>query len=209
MGSGAGGNSSAHYATPIDALYDPIEQVTLIDLGLKGGVTPSQGYHPCTPFKKVKSKPWQSIVANYPTLAAADYDKIHAIQQSHDGLYFDVVAPHFTLVLPVFTVDETTFINHVEQIGQTIPSLDFVIRCATLGDDTFSDYTHVLLLPDEAYSYLVKLPDRPYTSILAPKLRLDIPFIRHIGIANDRAPQISKTIVDDHPPTKCTPPMAA
>jgi hypothetical protein len=42
----------------------------------------------------------------------------------------------------------------------------------------------------------VRLHDRFYTGILASELRLDIPFIPHIGIANDLDPQVCKTIVD-------------
>jgi 2'-5' RNA ligase len=137
------------------------------------------------------------LVVNYPTLAAADLEKIQSVRRHHDVLYGDVVAPHFTLVFPVFNLDEKSFIDHVKQVTQSIPAFDFVIRCATLGDDAFSDYTHVFLVPDEGHSRIVRLHDQLYTGILVPELRLDIPFIPHIGIANNRDPQVCKTVVDD------------
>lgn len=75
------------------------------------------------------------LVVNYPTLSAEDLEKIQSVREQHDILYRDVVAPHFTLVFPVFDCDETSFIAHVEQVARSIPSFDFVIRCAVLGDD--------------------------------------------------------------------------
>jgi hypothetical protein len=136
------------------------------------------------------------LVVNYPALSAEELEKIQSVRRQHDLLNYDVVAPHFTLVFPVFDHDEKSFIAHVEQIAQSLSSFDFVIRCAVLGDDAFSDYTHVFLVPDEGYSRIVRLHDLLYTGILASELRLDIPFIPHIGIANDLNPQVCKTIVD-------------
>jgi hypothetical protein len=136
------------------------------------------------------------LVVNYPTLSAGALEKIQSVRQQHDLLYYDVVAPHFTLVFPVVDRDEKSFIAHVDQVTRSIPSFDFVIRCTALGDDAFSGYAYVLLVPDEGYSRIVRLHDRLYTGILASELRLDIPFIPHIGIANDLDPQVCKTIVD-------------
>ena len=137
------------------------------------------------------------LVVNYPTLVAEDLEKIQSVRRQHDLLYRDVVAPHFTLVFPVFDFDEATFIQHVQRVTQAIAAFDFVIRCATLGDDAFSNYTHVFLVPDEGYSRIIKLHDRLYTGMLASELRLDIPFIPHIGIANNLDPQVCKTVVDN------------
>jgi hypothetical protein len=110
------------------------------------------------------------LVVNYPTLATADLEKIQSIRKQHDVLYRDVVVPHFTLVFPVFNLDENSFIDPVKQVTQSMPAFEFVICCATLGDDAFSDYTHVLLVPDEGYSRIVRLHDRLYTGRLAPRV---------------------------------------
>jgi hypothetical protein len=136
------------------------------------------------------------LVVNYPTLPAMDLATIQATRKIADRLYYEVVAPHFTFVFPTFTLTESALIDHVTAVIAAMPAFDFVIRCAVLGDDAFSDNTHVFLVPDEGYSQIVRLHDRLYTDILAPSLRLDIPFIPHIGIANDQDPQVCKAICD-------------
>lgn len=78
-----------------------------------------------------------------------------------------------------------------------IEAFNFVLRCAVLGDDAFSDFTHVFLVPDEGYSRIVKLHDRLYIGILKEELRLNIPFVPHIGIANSQNAQACKDLVDD------------
>jgi 2'-5' RNA ligase len=137
------------------------------------------------------------LVINYPTISAEDFDWIQQIREQHDPLYWSVVAPHFTVVFPVFNLEEKAFIHHVAQVAKEIEAFDFVLRCAVLGDDAFSDFTHVFLVPDEGYSKIVKLHDRLYTGILANELRLDIPFVPHIGIANSLNAQACKDLVDD------------
>jgi 2'-5' RNA ligase len=134
---------------------------------------------------------------NYPTLTQPDLDWIQGIRKRHDELYFEVVAPHFTLVFPTFNQEEAAFSEHVRQIAHKTQPFDFVLRCAVLGDDAFSDYTHVLLVPDEGYSQIVRLHDRLYTGILSEELRLDIPFVPHIGIANSKDPKTCKHLVDE------------
>ncbi len=137
------------------------------------------------------------LAINYPTLVQPDLDWIQGIRQQYDELYFEVVAPHFTLVFPAFNQDETTFTEHVRRIARETPPFEFVLRCAVLGDDAFSDYTHVFLVPDEGYSQIVRLHDRLYTGILSEQLRLDIPFVPHIGIANSKDARACKRLVDE------------
>ena len=137
------------------------------------------------------------LVVNYPTISTENFDWIQRVRKQHDQLYWEVVAPHFTIVFPVFNLEEKAFIHHIEQVVKEIEAFDFVIRCAVLGDDAFSDFTHVFLVPDEGYSRIVKLHDRLYTSLLTNELRLDIPFVPHIGIANSREAQTCKYLVDD------------
>jgi 2'-5' RNA ligase len=88
-------------------------------------------------------------------------------------------------------------VAHIEQQVREIEAFEFVIRCAVLGDDAFSDYTHVFLVPDEGYSNVVKLHDRLYTGLLTGELRLDIPFVPHIGVANSPDAKACKKLVDE------------
>ncbi len=137
------------------------------------------------------------LVVNYPTISAEDFDWIQTIRKQHDQLNWKVVDPHFTVVFPVFSLEEKAFIHHIKQAVKEIEPFDFVLRCAVLGDDAFSDFTHVFLVPDEGCSRIVKLHDRLYTGILTNELRLDIPFVPHIGIANSCNSQVCKYLVDD------------
>ena len=109
---------------------------------------------------------------------------------------FIAIEPHFTLVFPLTDIDRATLISHVQQSIQGVQSFEFILRCAVLSNDAFSDYTHVFLVPDEGYSKIVNLHDRLYTAVLAGKLRLDIPFIPHIGIANSLSARSCKELVD-------------
>ncbi|MEH1973183.1 MAG: 2'-5' RNA ligase family protein [Nostoc sp.] len=137
------------------------------------------------------------LVVNYPTISAFEFAWIQNVRKQHDELYLQVINPHFTLVFPAFNFLEAPFINHVQQVTQKTQAFDFVIRCAVLSNDVFSQYTHVFLVPDEGYSNIVKLHDRLYTGVLTKELRQDIPFIPHIGIANSRNPQECKRVVDE------------
>ena len=137
------------------------------------------------------------LVIAYPTISAEDFAWIQHLRQQHDQLYWGVVDPHFTLVFPVFSLEENPFIQHVKQASKGIKAFDFVLRCAVLNNDVFSDFTHAFLVPDEGYSHIVKLHDRLYTGILANELRLDIPFVPHIGIANSRDAQDCKSWADN------------
>lgn len=135
-------------------------------------------------------------VVNYPTLTPKDFDWIQSIRQKHDHLFFDVVAPHFTLVFPTDALERDSLTEHVAQKAAKFRAFDFVARCVILGDPNFMDHAHIFLVPDEGFSDLVRLHDRFYTGILKTELRLDLPFIPHIGIASVPSVEAGKTIVD-------------
>lgn len=135
-------------------------------------------------------------VVNYPTLRSADFDWIQSIRQQHDHLFFDVVAPHFTLVFPTNEVEKSVLIEHITHKVTEFKAFDFVCRCAILGDPSFMDHAHVFLIPDEGFSDFIRLHDRLYTGILSPELRLDLPHIPHIGIASIPTLEEGKAIID-------------
>jgi len=122
----------------------------------------------------------------------SDLDFIQSVRAKSDRLYYSVVQPHFTIVFPVSEVPYAAFSQHVRAIGRTLHQFQFVLRCAVLDKDAFNEYTHVFLVPDEGYSNIVKIHDMLYAGILTKELRLDLPFIPHIGIANDIDPQKCK-----------------
>jgi hypothetical protein len=49
------------------------------------------------------------LVVNYLTLSAEERENIQLVRRQHDLLDYDVVAPHFTLVFPVFNRDGKIF----------------------------------------------------------------------------------------------------
>ena len=135
-------------------------------------------------------------VINYPTLFDDDFDWIQSVRREHDRLYYDVVDPHVSLVFPLDGVEPSTLIGHVRGQARLTAPFEVVFRCAILGDPDFEDHAHAFLVPDEGFSDIVRLHDRLYTGPLADFLRLDLPFLPHVGIANTPQPKKCKEIVD-------------
>jgi hypothetical protein len=137
------------------------------------------------------------LVLAYPQLEKKDFDWIQSFRARHDERYFNLVQPHFTFVFPVDNIAQDNFVNHVEKTAKKFKEFYFVLRCAQIVKDSFSDYTDVFLIPEEGYRIFVKLHDALYTGLLEKELRLDIPFIPHLGIANDKDPMRCKTLSDE------------
>ena len=138
----------------------------------------------------------QLLVLAYPQLEKKDYEWIQSFRAKYDERYFNLVRPHFTFVFPVDEVVPEDFVNHVEKISKNFKEFYFVLRCAQLVKDSFSDYTDLFLIPEEGYRIFVKLHDALYTGILEKQLHLDIPFIPHLGIATNKDPLKCKTLSD-------------
>lgn len=136
------------------------------------------------------------LVLAYPELETKDFKHIQAIRQKHDVRYFNVVDPHFTLVFPVSGITPDKFISHVFSVSRRFSKFYFVLRCAQIVKDSFSDYTDVFLIPEEGYRIFVTLHDELYTGPLEKELRLDIPFIPHLGAGSSRDAQECKKIAD-------------
>jgi len=137
------------------------------------------------------------LVLAYPHLENKDYNWIQSFRAKHDERYFNVAEPHFSLVFPVFDVAENDFIAHVQKAAKKFKEFFFVLRCAQIVKDSFSNYTDVFLIPEEGYRIFVKLHDALYSGILEKELRLDIPFIPHLGIANSLDAMNCKQLADE------------
>ena len=107
-----------------------------------------------------------------------------------------MVEPHFTIVFPVHDIAQEEFTREVKDKSQNLLKFDFVIRCATINKDAFSDYFHAFLVPDEGYSQIVRVHDKLYSEKLKDNLRLDIDFVPHIGIGNSKDKFLCKKMVD-------------
>ena len=136
------------------------------------------------------------LVIAYPTMDARHLAWIQAVRQQHPELKWSVIAPHFTLVFPLQGVEPAALQSQVAQVVATWPAVRFVVRSSLLIKDVTSPYTHVLLVPDEGFSALVKLHDRLYTGLLRPFLRLDIPFVPHLTLGYVTDIEFCKRVVD-------------
>ena len=136
------------------------------------------------------------LVLAYPQIEKNDYEWIQSIREKDDERYYSIVAPHFTFVFPVYDMEKSIFVNHVLNITKKFKEFYFVLRCAQVVKDSLSDYYDVFLIPEEGYRIIVKLHDALYTGPLSNHLRLDIPFVPHVGIANNRDAYQSKNIAD-------------
>ena len=135
------------------------------------------------------------VVLSYPKLSQKDYDWIQRVRAVHD-MYHGLVEPHITFVFPS-RMDESTFVKHVKQLASGMKEFGIVARCALTVKDTYGRYSQVFLIPDEGFSSIVRIHDRLYTGILAPELRLDIPFYPHIGIGNSTDVHECKRLADE------------
>ena len=137
------------------------------------------------------------LVLAYPELKEQDYDWIQAYRKKYDELYHDVVAPHFTIVFPVFNFGEEDFVKEIKTQSLDLHKIEFEIKCATINKDSFQDVNHEFLVPDKGNSEIIKLHDKLYSGKLFSNLKLDIDFIPHIGIGNAREVLKCKKRVDE------------
>lgn len=137
------------------------------------------------------------LVLAYPSLSKQDLDWIQQIRSVHDQRYFHIFAPHFTLVFPAPDSLLNHVQPHVEAVATKLHPISFVLRSALVVKDSFSDFTGVFLVPDEGFGNIVRAHDVLYTGILEEELRLDVPFIPHIGIANYLSPQTCKRLANE------------
>ena len=142
-------------------------------------------------------KPMSYVLITYPQLSKEDSELIDSYRKVNDELFYNVVDPHFTLVFPVFDKEQEDFIAEIKAKATGLKKFSFTVRCATINKDSFSDYFHAFLVPDEGFSNIVKMHDRFYSGKLINNLRLDIDFIPHIGIGNSKDKLLCKKMVDE------------
>lgn len=125
-------------------------------------------------------------VCAYPKIKRIDFEIIQDFRKKNDELYYLVAEPHFSFVFPIENFEKDQFIDEISDKSNGVMHIDFEIKYATVNKDAILDYYHLLLVPDNGYSRIVKLHDKLYSDILFDYLRLDIDFIPHVGIANSK-----------------------
>lgn len=130
-----------------------------------------------------------------PQVDASAQAFIDGLRRQHDP-QVDVVAPHFTLVFGCTAVPQADYLAHVAAIARHTPAIRFHCRHAMLHASGPDGIEHVFLVPDEGHSAIARLHDRLYTGVLAPHLRLEIPYVPHITVASTRDIAAAKALCD-------------
>ena len=124
----------------------------------------------------------------YPRLTEADTKLISNFRREHDKKYVDVVEAHWTMIFPGSSegITQDDLEGHIRAVAAGSASVDFTSRYALVYDDDGCDDYYIFLVPDEGFSGISLLHDRLYADFMRPKLRLDIPYVPHIGIATSK-----------------------
>ncbi|MCY1505986.1 2'-5' RNA ligase superfamily protein [compost metagenome] len=130
----------------------------------------------------------------YPCLSAPDAGFIEDFRRQHDGQH-PLTKAHFTIAFGCAGIDEQAYLKHVEEVARSLGPISFACRYAMLGADTAQAYAY--LVPDEGYSGLSRLHDAAYRQLLAPTLRLDIPYVPHITIGSSSNRALMKSLCDE------------
>jgi len=130
------------------------------------------------------------LSVSYPKLNESGKSLIHEFRREHDQRFVDVIDAHWTMVFPGSSegIDEHQMRDHISSVANDSSPIDFCCRYALVHDDDSSDDYYIFLVPDEGFSGISHLHDRLYSSFLRPKLRLDLPYIPHIGVATSKDP---------------------
>ncbi|NYT14003.1 MAG: 2'-5' RNA ligase family protein [Candidatus Methanofastidiosa archaeon] len=137
------------------------------------------------------------LVIAYPELKKKDYNWIQELRSKNDELYYDAVKPHFTLVFPVFYLNQKQLISEIKEKSKDLKQVDFCLRCAVLNKDAFNDYWHAFLVPDEGFSGITKFHDKFYSGKLKDEHFLAIQYLPHIGVGNSINANECKKLVDE------------
>ena len=113
-------------------------------------------------------------VVIYPELE--DASKIQELRRKNDP-YFNVIAPHITLVFPVPEMDRDAIVNHVTEILRDFAPFNIRLKGLTKSFDNW-----LFLCVEEGNEKIIELHDRLYTGMLEKHLRTDIQYIPHIGL---------------------------
>jgi 2'-5' RNA ligase len=145
----------------------------------------------------LNAQPIGLLALCYPKLSVEDQRFVDDFRDRHDHAYRDIVKPHFTMVFQVRDLAEPSFSEHVACVAEASVPIRFVCRYAMVHNDVSSDNYYVFLVPDEGFSELALLHDALYTKVLASQLRLDIPYVPHIGIATLKDVHRCKELADE------------
>lgn len=130
----------------------------------------------------------------YPDISQKDFDWIQDVRKKHDPKYFNVVKPHVTLIFSTNKLSLDAFIKHIKDKLTTVGSFDITFESTKLVEDDSRSFFHVFLIPSKGFNEIDKIHDLLYKGDLESELRLDIPFIPHLGVGTGDESQMTKLI---------------
>jgi hypothetical protein len=137
------------------------------------------------------------LVIAYPEFSTGDYQWIQEFRKNYDELFYKIVEPHFTIVFPTFGFSSADFIEEMEEKSKDVKAFDVEIKSAVMNKDSFNDYWHVFLTPDQGNSDVIKLHDKLYSGEIANTLMMEVQFVSHIGIGNSKDKSVCKKLADE------------
>ena len=137
------------------------------------------------------------VVIAYPDISQKDFNWIQEIRQKNDPVMYEVVKPHVTFVFPTNKLDENSLVEHIRTKITGVKPIDVKFVSSKVVEDDSKTYFHTFLIPSEGFNEITKLHDILYTGILKSELRLDIPFIPHLGIGTNKDKQPMEALSKD------------
>lgn len=131
----------------------------------------------------------------YPDIDQSDYDWIQGVRKNHDKRYFNVVEPHFTLVFSTDKLSLNDFTQHVKEKIEGFQAFEISLDSAKVVEDDSKEFFHEFLIPSKGFDVINRIHDKLYTGVLETELRLDIPFIPHVGIGTSNEQQEADKVV--------------
>lgn len=127
------------------------------------------------------------LLLAHPEISEENFNWIQSFREKNDR-HYPLFMPHFTLIFPVYDINENDFKEHVKQRAAGFSKIKFTLKSAITVKDSFSDFWDIFLVPDEGNGAIIKLHDELYKGVLITYLRIDLPYIPHMNIGNDIDP---------------------
>jgi hypothetical protein len=137
-----------------------------------------------------------NVIVAYPSIKKSDFDWIQDIRRLNDRMY-EVIAPHFTFIFPTQKLTIEKLVEHTVLKIEGQSKIPITLNSAILVEDDSKLFFHAFLVPSVGKQEIINLHDLLYTDELTSELRLDIPFIPHIGIGTNEDRAIMQKLVDE------------
>jgi len=137
------------------------------------------------------------VVIAYPDISQKNFEWIQSVRQKNDPAMFNVVKPHVTFIFPTSKLDINSLIEHVRTQISGFKSVTVNFDSTKVVEDDSKTYFHTFLVPSEGFDEIIQLHDKLHTDELKSELRLDIPFIPHLGIGTNEKQEPMQTLAKD------------